>query len=226
MSRRPSRLPSTAYFMKLDGMNWVCPMAPAQEPSIVVAVDMVLLEDLERGEQLLAEEVAPIARIGEGRQRPHHVDRAGEAAEIGLHAPDAEHDRAGHAVGALHGGERVGPLARRSAGPRSRRCAEIAPLMYSQIGRTNSDCFFVSAMIFGIRLRRPGKPRRRSPGRRRAPRASGQSAFDEAPEVALSGLLRRCRPERPAEKPAQMLNPASANTGAERCGPSTEPVGT
>jgi hypothetical protein len=35
MSRFPSRLPSTANFMKLEGMNWVWPMAPAQEPSMV-----------------------------------------------------------------------------------------------------------------------------------------------------------------------------------------------
>jgi hypothetical protein len=32
MFRRPSPSPSTACCMKLVGMNWVCPMAPAQEP--------------------------------------------------------------------------------------------------------------------------------------------------------------------------------------------------
>jgi hypothetical protein len=32
MSRRPSPSPSTAVETKVAGMNWVCPMAPAQEP--------------------------------------------------------------------------------------------------------------------------------------------------------------------------------------------------
>ena len=97
-------------------MNCVWPMAPAQEPSISAA-DMVLLEDLEGHEKLVPEEVAPIAREGQGRERPHDVDRAREGAEIGLHAPDAEHDRLRHPVGPLDRIEGLRPLARRSVAP-------------------------------------------------------------------------------------------------------------
>ena len=117
----PSPSASTANFMKLDGMNCVWPMAPAQEPFMSSPVDMALLQDHERGEEFVAEEVAAVLLVGERRERADDVLAAGERAEVGLHAPDAEDDGALDAVAALDRGEGRGP-----AGwppPRPARCA-------------------------------------------------------------------------------------------------------
>ena len=54
--------------------------------------DMTLLQDVERIEQFLAEIVAAIARVGEGREAADGREVARVLAEIGLEAPDAEDD--------------------------------------------------------------------------------------------------------------------------------------
>ena len=71
-------------------MNWVWPIAPAQEPFICAGRDVAILQNLQRGEQFVLEIVAAIMGVGEGRQRANHIVRAGESAEIGLQSPDAD----------------------------------------------------------------------------------------------------------------------------------------
>jgi len=67
------------------------------------AVDMVMLQDLQGRQEFVPEEGSAIARIGQGRESLDRIGVSSEAAEIGLHAPDAEHDGARHAVGAFDG---------------------------------------------------------------------------------------------------------------------------
>ena len=148
MSRRPSRSPSTAYFRKLEGMNCVWPHGAGPGTEHGIAADMVLLEDLERRDQLAPKEIAPVAREGEGRESLSDVDRAREGAEIGLHAPDTENDRPRHPIGALDCIEGLRPFRGDLSSPFETlggdRAADVL-----QIGLTNSDCFLVSATIFG-----------------------------------------------------------------------------
>ena len=154
---------------------------------------MVLLEDLERGEKLLAEEVAPIAGVGERREGPHHGDRAREAAEIRLHAPYAENDRAGNAVGPLHCRKSRGPLfgellAALQALLRH-RAVEIFPDRSDEFG-----LFLRQRDDLGIRCNAEKCVVEGRAGDTPRPRVRPQR-IDELPELALSGLLRRCRPD-------------------------------
>ena len=57
-------------------MNWLCPMAPAQEPSICADRDVALIEDAQRVQQLAAEERRAPAVVGQGRERADHRELA------------------------------------------------------------------------------------------------------------------------------------------------------
>ena len=50
--------------MKLVGMNWVWPMAPAHEPIMFGAETCPACEDLERGQELAAEDSPRDSRRG------------------------------------------------------------------------------------------------------------------------------------------------------------------
>ena len=76
-------------------MNWVWPMAPAQEPRMCVGGDVAGLEDAEGGEELLLGQVAAAALVGEGGEALDHRHRAAVGAVVGLHAPDRQHHLGG-----------------------------------------------------------------------------------------------------------------------------------
>jgi hypothetical protein len=59
---------------------------------------MPLVEDVQRVEQLAAEEFAAPALIGQGRQRGDDREPAGDAAEIRLHPPQRDDEARLHAV--------------------------------------------------------------------------------------------------------------------------------
>jgi hypothetical protein len=58
MSRLPSPSPSTAKVLKLDGMNWPAPIAPAYEPMGVLRVEAFLAREQQELLELAAEELA------------------------------------------------------------------------------------------------------------------------------------------------------------------------
>ncbi|MNZ84251.1 hypothetical protein D3C78_1029990 [compost metagenome] len=69
-----------------------------------------MLEDRERGEQLVVGELRAATFVGEGRQRADHAHVAGIGAEVALHAPDGDQGVALHAVALLDAVQGVGML--------------------------------------------------------------------------------------------------------------------
>ncbi len=98
-------------------MNWVWPMAPAQEPVRWDDVDVAVLQDLQRGDELGAR-IFGARRIGIGErgQRAHDVAHLGVVLEhlavIRLHRPDRQQDGAVDAEALLDAVEPGLPLAR------------------------------------------------------------------------------------------------------------------
>ena len=112
MSRRPSPSPSTARRWKVEGMNWVCPKAPAHDPRRRAGVDVAVLDDLEGRHQLAGEVVAPARAVaGDGRERLHEGTAADILAEIRFDAPDAGDREAVDPVARFRRRERLPPLA-------------------------------------------------------------------------------------------------------------------
>ncbi len=78
---------------KLEGMNWVCPIAPDQEPEKACPLDMALLQNEQRRDELILVKAVAIARKGEARDRAEHVLVAHGRTKIALHAPNARNHR-------------------------------------------------------------------------------------------------------------------------------------
>ena len=79
-------------------MNCAWPIAPAHDPFSLRQVDVAAIEDLERVEQLAAEERRAARIPRERRERRDGRAHAAEAAEVRLHAPDGDDDPRRHAV--------------------------------------------------------------------------------------------------------------------------------
>ena len=157
------------------------------------AADVLLLQDLQRVEEFVPEEVAAVADEGEGRERAHHVDAARERAEVRLHAPDAEHDRPRHAVNPLDAVEGLRPLPRQFAPARQARrrdrAAEVLPDRLVELG-------LLPGQGDDFRVERDALERRVEGGAQDAASVSlGPQRLDEALEVRLfrrfGGLPRR-----------------------------------
>ena len=71
---------------------------------------VTLLEDRERGEQLVVGELRAATFVGEGCQRADHAHVAGIGAEVAFHAPDGDQGVALHAVALLDAAQGLGML--------------------------------------------------------------------------------------------------------------------
>ena len=93
-SRRPS--PSTASLRYVDGMNWVWPKAPAQEPrsSGAMPSSWMILSVAKNS----PENTPAGGHAGQGRQRHQQGTLAQGLSVVALHAPDCGDDRRIHAV--------------------------------------------------------------------------------------------------------------------------------
>ena len=138
-------------------MNCVWPMAPAHEPVKFCRRDDALLQDLERGDILLARIVLLAAGIEQGRERAHDPHRALVLAEIAFHAPDGEQDVAVDLVALLDRGEQIG-FARLHACARC-RCGSASPpsSRYCEVVEVNSGWLLASFEHVGIGLADAGE---------------------------------------------------------------------
>ena len=97
----------------------------------LAALDIALLDQLQRSQELVTEEVAAIADVRQRRERADHVLVALERAVIGLHPPDAEDDLLGHAIAGFGLGQHAGMSLQHLAAARDAAAAdsavEIAP---------------------------------------------------------------------------------------------------
>ena len=73
-------------------MNCGWPSAPAHDPFSSAELDVAAIQDLERAEQLGAEERRPPRVVGERHQRRDRRPHAGEPAEVRLEPPDRDED--------------------------------------------------------------------------------------------------------------------------------------
>jgi hypothetical protein len=76
----------------------------------LVARDVAVLQDLQRGEQLAAKEIRPIPDHRQCRERADHVEAAIVRAERGLDPPDRQKDEAVDTILLLDRVQRVRPL--------------------------------------------------------------------------------------------------------------------
>ena len=91
-------------------MNWVWPMAPAHELTMLVAREVVVLHDAHGDEQLVAEIGMAVADKAKRRQRAEHVPMVLLGAEVGFDAPERDQDPALDAEFLFHRVEGLGPL--------------------------------------------------------------------------------------------------------------------
>ena len=104
-------------------MNWVWPMAPAQDPVSGPGGGLVLGLDLQGGDQLRAP-VGRARRLGAGQRRQGAQDGADDpgiledAAVGGFDPPEGRQDEAVDAVSGLDGVEGRGPLRQLARAPR------------------------------------------------------------------------------------------------------------
>jgi hypothetical protein len=86
-------------------MNWVCPIAPAHDPTSWVRAASLVLQDVQRGHQLRGAVAHAPPAVGERGQRTNHIAAADVLPVTALHAPDGRHDPGIDAIGALHLGQ-------------------------------------------------------------------------------------------------------------------------
>ena len=80
--------------MKFFGMNWVWPMAPAQELTNLSRGMWLVLQDLQRDQQFVAEVGVAVLGVGQRRQRADRVPLVLHRAVGRLHPPDRQDDPA------------------------------------------------------------------------------------------------------------------------------------
>ena len=126
MSLRPSPSKSTASVPKFDGMNCGWPIAPAHEPTILARAMWPSCRIFSAWRKFVAEEVRPVLRPRQRRERADHVEPASIGAERGLDSPQRQEDPAIDSVLFLDRVERVLPRARFLRRARDARCGRHA----------------------------------------------------------------------------------------------------
>ena len=119
-------------------MNCVGPNAPAQEPRRCCSRHVAARDDLQRGEQFVAEIVLAAADAGKRRSRTDHRAVADRRAVVGFDAPDRCDDVTVDAVGSLHRVERRAMLGQDRAAVGDARVGdediEIFPRRLGELG--------------------------------------------------------------------------------------------